>query len=195
MAKRIATEYVKATFHLSSEGLSKFISFMEEQQLRLQVLILENGSQSLVLEDVVGQEEIRMDFERRYDGYICECSCRITKSTLTNAMRKAVSVFRGHAIAKRIYAQYELIYHYYNGSVHSIVERTSQAEKIIFMKKNTQQKLQQMFDSRTVEYEIRVTQQHVDQLLDQRLNAQASELELIDEQLKQLTQRLFILEA
>lgn len=196
MAKRIATEYVKATFMLSTSELSRFISLMEEQQLRLQVLILENGSQSLLLEDVAGQEEIRMTFERHSDQYVCELSCRIVHTKLTNAMRKAVSAFRGNAIVNRIYSHYTMIYHYKNGAVQLIVEQNAQGEHIVFEKKNTAQMLQAVFESRQVEREINLVNAAINELLDLRNQATAaSELQEIDERLQELTFKLFTLEA
>lgn len=196
MAKRIATEYVNTTFMLSSSELSLFITLMEEQQLRLQVLILENGSQSLVLEDVAGREEIRMTFERHYDQYVCELSCRIVQTKLTNAMRKAVSAFRGNAIVNRIYSHYTMIYHYKNGAVHLIVEQNEQGEHIVFEKKNTAQMLQTVFESRQVEREINLVYAAINELLDLRYQAStAIEFQEIDERLQKLTFKLFTLEA
>ena len=196
MAKRIATEYVRTNFQLTSSELSNFMCFMEEQQLHLQVLVLENGSQSLVLEDVAGKEVVHMTFELQYDRYVCDCSCRIVRSKLTNAMRKAVSVFRGHAIVNRIYPSYTVVYHYKNGLVQLIVEKTEQSERIIFEKKNTVQKLQRVFDSNMIEHEIRQVHQAIDLQLDLR-NHTSDEVQLasIDACLNRLTRRLFELEA
>jgi len=196
MAKRIATEYVKARFELSSSELATFIVFMEEQQLRLQVLILENGNQSLILEDIAGHESIRMTFERHYDEYKCELTCRIVELKLTNAMRKAVSAFRGNAIVNRIYSHYTMVYHYKNGGVHRIVEKNDKGERTIFEKKNTVQKLQRVFDSHLIEKEIKNVHQMIDESLDLRNHASdVLELNKIDEQLKALTFKLFTLEA
>ncbi|HIW32170.1 MAG TPA: non-ribosomal peptide synthetase module [Candidatus Paenibacillus intestinavium] len=196
MAKRIATEYVNARFELSSAELSEFIIFMEEQQLRLQVLILENGNQSLVLEDVAGHEAIRMTFERHYDVYVCELTCRIVELKLTNAMRKAVSAFRGSAIVNRIYSHYTMEYHYKSGTVHRIIEKNDQGERTVFEKKNTVQKLQRVFDSRLIEREIKLIYQAIDEWLELRNQvSNDQELNNIDEQLKALTFKLFTLEA
>jgi len=196
MAKRIATEYVSAKFQLSSSELQAFMQFMEEQQLRLQVLILENGSQSLVLEDVAGHEKIKMTFERHIDQYVCEMSCTIVQLKLTNAMRKAVSVFRGNAIVNRIYSQYTMQYHYKQGTVHLIVEVTDKGKRVVFEKKNTALKLQRVFESRQVEREIKLVQLEIDSLLDERnANVSAAEIAQIDEKLKELTFKLFKLEA
>lgn len=197
MAKRIATEYVKVRFECSPAGLSDFMVFMKEQQLQLQVLILENGNQSLVLEDVAGHEAIRMTFERHYNKYVSECSCTIVEQKLTNAMRKAVSVFRGSAIVNRIYSHYTMVYYYNDGAVQRIVEKNQQGEHVVFQKKNTSaQKLQQIFDSRLIERKIKLVHQEVDVMLDQRILAQSAEnVAAIDARLKELTNKLFKLEA
>lgn len=196
MAKRIATEYVKVRFELSAAELSSFMEFMEEQQLQLQVLVLENGNQSLVLEDVAGHEAIRLTFERHYNKYVCECSCTIVEQKLTNAMRKAVSVFRGNAIVNRIYSHYTMIYHYKDGAVQLIVEKNQQGEHVVFQKKNTVQKLQRIFDSRLIEREINLLHQEIDVMLDQRNLAQSTqEIAIIDVRLQELTNELFKLEA
>ncbi|MFC6331605.1 non-ribosomal peptide synthetase module [Paenibacillus septentrionalis] len=195
MAKRIATEYVNARFQLSSTELQSFMQFMEQQQLRLQVLILENGSQSLVVEDVAGHETIKMTFERHIDQYVCEMSCTIVQLKLTNAMRKAVSVFRGNAVVNRIYGQYTMQYHYKQGAVQLIVEINDKGKRVVFEKKNTVQMLQQVFDSRMVEREINLVQQEIDSLLDERNMSSSDELAHIDTKLKALTFKLFKLEA
>jgi hypothetical protein len=196
MAKRIATEYVHAMFQLSGSELQTFMQFMEQQQLCLQVLILENGSQSLVVEDVVGHEKIKMTFERHYDQYVCEMSCTIVQLKLTNAMRKAVSVFRGSAIVNRIYSHYTMQYHYKQGTVQSIVEVRDNEQRVIFEKKNTAQKLQQVFDSHFIEREIKLVHAEIDGLLDRRILASSNEqLTTIDAELKELGFKLFKLEA
>lgn len=196
MAKRIATEYVQARFQLSSTELQDFMQLMEQQQLCLQVLILENGSQSLVVEDVAGHEKIKMTFERHYDQYVCEMSCTIVQMKLTNAMRKAVSVFRGSAIVNRVYSHYTMQYHYKQGVVQMIVEVRDKEQRVIFEKKNTVQKLQHVFDSRLIEREIRLVNLQIDDLLDRR-NAAGSdeELAVIDSELQAMSFKLFKLEA
>jgi len=196
MAKRIATKYVHTRFQLNSSELQSFIGFMKEQQLSLQVLILDHGSQSLRLEDVAGQESITMTFERHDDHYVCEMSCTIVQHKLTDVMRKAVSIFRGDAIVNRIYSNYIMQYHYRDGSIMLIVEVRDQENTIVFQKKNRLQQLQHVFDSISVEREIEVINDHIDKLLDRR-NATGSENEQssIDAELEALTKRLFQLEA
>ncbi|MBD2870473.1 non-ribosomal peptide synthetase module [Paenibacillus arenilitoris] len=196
MAKRLATEYVNAKLQLTNEEMAKFIRLFEEQQLRLEVLVLDNGNQELVLEDVAGREEVRLTFERQKDYYVCVLSCRLVGPRLTNAMRKAVSAFRGSAIVNRIYSHYTMIYHYRNGTVEKIVESSQSGDRIVFEFKDTRGQLERVFRSRLIEREIDLINSAVNELLDLRNQAgEAAEIVKIDERLTELTRKLFILEA
>lgn len=196
MAKRLATEYVNAKLQLTNEEMAEFIRLFEEQQLRLQVLVLDNGTQELVLEDVAGREEVRLTFERQQNYYVCELSCRLVGPRLTNAMRKAVSAFRGNAIVNRIYSHYTMIYHYKNGSVHQIVESSKTGERVVFEFKDTLGQLEQLFRSHLIEREISLLDSAVNELLDLRNQTKdAEEISKIDERLTDLMHKLFVLEA
>ncbi|WP_028611843.1 hypothetical protein [Paenibacillus harenae] len=196
MAKRLATEYVNAKLQLTNEEMAEFIRLFEEQQLRLEVLVLDNGNQELVLEDVAGREEVRLTFERQKDYYVCVLSCRLVGPRLTNAMRKAVSAFRGSAIVNRIYSHYTMIYHYKNGSVQKIVESSKSGDRVVFEFKDTRTQLERVFRSRLIEREIDLIHSAVNELLDLRnQTGVAEEIGRIDERLAQLTRKLFILEA
>jgi hypothetical protein len=196
MAKRLATEYVNAKLQLTNEEMAEFIRLFEEQQIRLQVLVLDNGNQELVLEDVAGREEVRLTFERQQDYYVCVLSCRLVQPRLTNAMRKALSAFRGNAIVNRIYSHYTMIYHYKNGSVHQIVESSNTGERVVFELKDTLGQLERVFRSRLIEREIGLVASAVNELLDLRNQTKdAVEIAKIDERLSELTHKLFVLEA
>jgi len=196
MAKRLATEYVNAKLQLTKDELVRFVQMFEEQEIHQQVLVLDNGNQELVLEDVAGKEEVRITFERQHDFYVCKLTCRLVGPKLTNAMRKAVAAFRGSAIVNRIYSNYTMVYHYINGSVHKIVERTANGDRLIFQHKNTAGELERVFRSRLVEREIGLVNHAVNELLDLRNQTKdAGEIGKIDERLAQLTKQLFILEA
>ncbi|GKU75740.1 non-ribosomal peptide synthetase module [Paenibacillus sp. L3-i20] len=196
MAKRLATEYVNAKLQLKHEEMARFITFMEDQQLRLQVLVLDNGNQELVLQDVAGREEVRLTFERQQDYYVCELSCRLVEPRLTNAMRKAVSAYRGNAIVNRIYSHYTMIYYYRNGAVHKIVESIASGERVVFEHKDTLGQLERVFNSRLVEREIGLINGAVNELLDLRNQTiDRAEIAEIDGRLKELTHKLFVLEA
>jgi len=196
MAKRLATEYVNAKLQLTNEEMIQFIRLFEEQQVHLQVLVLDNGSQELVLEDVAGREEVRLTFERQQDFYVCVLSCRLVGPRLTNAMRKAISAFRGNAIVNRIYSHYTMVYHYMNGSVIKIVESSATGERIVFEFKDTLGQLERVFNSRLIEREIGIIHNAVNELLDLRNQTKdAIDVARIDEKLSELTRKLFILEA
>jgi len=196
MAKRLATEYVNAKLQLTKDEMARFVRMFEEQQIHQQVLVLDNGSQELVLEDVAGKEEVRMTFERQHGFYVCMLTCRLVGPRLTNAMRKAVSAFKGSAIVNRIYSNYTMIYHYNNGFVNRIIERTANGERLVFQYKDTVGELERIFRSRLVEREIGLINHGVNELLDLRnQTANADEIMRIDERLAQLTKQLFVLEA
>lgn len=196
MAKRLATEYVNAKLQLKVNEMSRFIALMEDGQLRLQVLVLDNGNQELLLHDVAGKEEVRLTFERRQDYYVCELSCRLVEPRLANALRKAVSAFRGNAIVNRIYSHYTMIYHYKNGTVQMIVESTESGERVVFEHKDTLGQLERVFRSRLIEREIGLVQGAVNELLDLRnQTTDRAEIATIDQKLTELTRKLFMLEA
>ncbi|RJX41438.1 non-ribosomal peptide synthetase module [Paenibacillus pinisoli] len=196
MAKRLATEYVNAKLQLNQEEMTRFIAFMEDQQLRMQVLVLDNGNQELLLHDIAGREQVRLTFERRQDYYVCELSCRLVEPKLTNALRKAVTAFRGNAIVNRIYSHYTMIYHYRNGAVQKIVESSEAGERVVFEHKDTLGQLERVFRSRLIEREIGLIQGAVNELLDLRnQTVDRAEIATIDQRLTELTHKLFVLEA
>lgn len=196
MAKRLATEYVNASLQLTEDEMVRFVQLFEELQIHQQVLVLDNGNQDLVLEDVAEKEVIRLTFERQNGVYVCQLNCRIVGLRLTNAMRKAVAAFRGNAIVNRIYSTYTMIYFYNKGSVHRIVERTTNGDRLVFQYKDTAGELERVYQSRLVEREIGLINHGVNELLDLRNQSKdAEEITKIDERLKQLTKQLFMLEA
>ncbi|MUT64506.1 non-ribosomal peptide synthetase module [Paenibacillus sp. NEAU-GSW1] len=196
MAQRLATEYVNAKLQLSNDEMSQFVRFFEDQQVRQQVMVLENGNQELVLEDVAGREEVRLTFERQQDRYVCVLNCRLVHPKLTNAMRKAVSAFHGDAIVNRIYSQYTMIYHYMNGSVRRILETTGTSTRVVFEYKDTVGQLERVFRSRLIEREISLVHSAINELLDLRNQASdRDQIAAIDERLSEQTRKLFVLEA
>jgi hypothetical protein len=196
MAKRLATEYVNAKLQITNDEMSGLIRLFEEHQLRLEVLVLDNGNHELVLEDVAAREEVRLTFERQQDYFVCVLSCRLVGPRLTNAMRKAVSAFRGSAIVNRIYSHYTMIYHYRNGTVLKIIERNESGERVVFEFKDTLGQLERVYRSRLIEREIGLVGSAVNELLDLRNQTKnAAEIASIDERLAQLRHKLFVLEA
>ncbi len=196
MAQRLATEYVKACLQLTSQEMAKFVRFMGDQNIQMQVRVLENGNHELALVDEAGKEEIRLTFERQHDMFVCVLSCRLIHPRLTNAMRKAVSAFRGDAVVNRIYPAYTMVYHYSKGAVTRIIEQSKGTSRTIFELKDTLGQLERTFSSRQVEAEIERIGCAVNELLDLRNQCRdAGEIREIDERLKHYTQRLFVLEA
>ncbi|REE69522.1 hypothetical protein A8990_13457 [Paenibacillus taihuensis] len=196
MAQRIATEYVKASLQLTAEEMAGFVRFFEDQHIKQQVRVLDNGNHEVVLEDDAGQEEVRLTFERDQDRFECELSCRIMHPKLTNAMRKAVSVFRGDAIVNRIYPNYTMTYHYTEGTVRKIVEIRGGESRVVFEFKDTVGQLEAAFRIMDVEKEIEVARGAINQLLDLRNQCKDKEqIAIIDERLALYSRNLFKLEA
>lgn len=196
MAQRIATEYVNASLQLTPEEMAGFVRFFEDQHVRHQVRVLENGNHEMVLEDDAGREEVRLTFERQQDRFIGSLSCRIIHPKLTNAMRKAVAAFRGDAVVNRIYPSYTMTYHYVQGNVRKIVEQKSNEANVIFEFKNTIGQIETAYRAMNIEQEIQAVQGAIDQLLDLRnQSGDREQIRLIDERLTSYTKQLFMLEA
>jgi hypothetical protein len=196
MAQRIATEYVNASLQLSADEMTGFVRFFEEQHVKQQVRVLDNGNHEMVLEDDAGREEVRLTFERQQDRYVCVMSCRLIHPKLTNAMRKAVSVFHGDAVVNRIYPNYTMNYSYVQGAVHKIVEHAGGNTRVVFEYKDTLGQLEAQFRFTDVEQEIQVLQGAINQLLDLRNQCEnEGQIAVIDERLRRHTRSLFVLEA
>lgn len=197
MAQRLATEYVRACLRLTSQEMARFVRFIGDQNVRMQVRVLENGNHELALVDEAGKEEIRLVFERKDDLFVCVLSCRLVHPKLTNAMRKAVSQFRGDAIVNRIYPNYTMVYHYKKGAVHKIVEQSGgKPPRVVFELKDTLGMLERTFNSRKIELEIERIQAAINELLDLRNQSRsAEEVREIDGMLARHTKQLFVLEA
>lgn len=196
MAQRLATEYVKAKLQLSALEMSLFVQFFEDLNIHHSVMVLENGNQEVILKDVAEREKIRLVFELHHDVYVCELSCRIVHPRLTNAMRKAIAAFRGDAIVNRIYSTYTMIYHYEEGKVRQIVESSSEGNRVVFEYKDTLGDLERYYRSDFVENKIMLVQDLINELLDLRNQTNdAQQIQHIDEQLREATHQLFVMEA
>ncbi|WP_248927440.1 non-ribosomal peptide synthetase module [Paenibacillus hamazuiensis] len=195
MAMRLATEYVKTRMQLTEEQFAEFIQMFVNHQASLQVKVLENGNHEVVLQDDAGQDVI-LSFERKWNYYVLQGSCRITNMNLVNLMRKAVSSFKGSAIVHRIYSSYTMVYQYERGTVVKITEMRDTGQKVIYEYRDTAGELQQLFQKDAVEQEIGMIQEQIDGLLDLRNSMTETEIRRhIDGRLKALTHRLFVLEA
>ncbi|ALS23269.1 MULTISPECIES: hypothetical protein [Paenibacillus] len=195
MANRLATEYVKTCLKLTEAEMTQFIQMFVDQGASLQVKVLENGNQEVVLQDDAG-EEIVLPFERQMNLYVCQGTCRMKNRNLVNAMRKAVSVFKGDAVVHRIYHAYTMVYTYKQGAVVKIVEKAKNAEKVVYEFKDTLGQLEHLFHKNEVEQEIRWLKEQVNSLLDLRNEITENYVrDQIDVRLRKLTHRLFVLEA
>ncbi|WP_201305290.1 non-ribosomal peptide synthetase module [Paenibacillus puerhi] len=195
MANRLATEYVKTCLQLTEAEMESFIRMFKDHGASMQVQVLENGNQEVVLEDDA-DENIVLSFERQMSLYVCQGTCRIHNKNIVNAMRKAVSLFKGDAVVHRIYAGYTMIYTYKQGAVVKITENTETLEKIVYEFRDTLGQLEKLFHKNEVEAEIDAVRAQINSLLDLRNELPDQGLrEHIDGRLHKLTHRLFVLEA
>ena len=195
MAQRLATEYVMTCLELTETDMTRFLDLIAVHQINPRVKVTENGVQEVSFQDDSG-ESVSLTFERRNGKFVCEGSCRFKNLKLANVMRKAVSQFKGDAIVNRIYPAFTMNYVYKRGAVVKISEITAKYKKLVYEYKDTVGQLERLFKQDDVEREIRLVQSRIDDLLDERNRSRAPEVHrALDEQLKRLTHRLFVLEA
>ncbi|EPY14675.1 MULTISPECIES: hypothetical protein [Paenibacillus] len=194
MARRLATEYVKASLQLTEAQLTRFVQSLAKQSIVGRVKVLENGNQEVVLEDGQGDEIIFL-FEKQGNRYVCVTSCRLVHPKLTQVMHKLVATFRGEAVVNRIFAGFTITYYYADGAVRKIVEQKEEP-RVIFEHKDTVQDLHNMYRNEHVEIRIASIKERINSLLDKRNRSlSADEVQAVDQQLTALAKQLFILEA
>lgn len=196
MAQRLATEYVKTCLVLAEAEWSQLLQLFQSNNLMFKVKVLDNGDHEIAIENASGADRLVLTFERRLGKYVLEGSCRFTDLRLANAMRKAVSQFKGDAVVNRIYEYHTVEYQYRSGTVVRITERSKRGERLVFEYKDTIGELMKTFRSSSVEAQIQVARIEINEWLDRRNAATGPEdRAAVDEQLKRLTHRLFVLEA
>lgn len=195
MAQRLATEYVKTCLTLSEAEMIQFMQMFKGEEVALEVKDTNNGSREIVLCDRSG-EQVVLTFERNGKGYACEGSCRVNDPKLANLIRKAVSRFKGDAIVNRIYPAFTMKYVYKRGSVVQISEIVSGKHKLVYEFKDTVGQFERLYRKQCVEQQISKVFTRIDQLLDERNRTDSIlEHQQVDEQLTQLSRKLFELEA
>lgn len=194
MARRLATEYVKASLQLAETQLTRFVQSIAKQSIMYRVKVLENGKQEVVLEDGQGDEIVFL-FEKLGDRYVCETSCRLVHLKLTKVMHKLVATFRGQAVANRIFPGFTITYYYTDGLVRKIVEHKDGA-RVVFEHKDTVACLHNFYHNDSVEMRIVAIRARINKLLDRRNQClRMGEVQCIDSELTTLAQQLFILEG
>lgn len=196
MAKRLATQYVKACFTVTEAELKSFVQLFADHQVSLQMKVYDNGSQEVAFLGEQNGEEGTLTFERQGSSYLVTGSFRLIRPAFVNAMRKAVAAFKGDALVHRIYNGYVMVYHYARGAVMKIEEVRGHKRKLVFEYKNTVARLEQLFRKQDVEEEILLIRVEIDTWLDRRnQTTDWTECSRIDHALCKLSNRLFILEA
>jgi hypothetical protein len=195
MAQRLATEYVNTCLVLGESELRQLFKQFQISNLPFKVKVLDNGDHEVIFEESSAIRSV-LRFSRRRGKYVLQADCRFSNIDVADAIRKAISTFKGDATVRRIYAYYTLEYVYRNGSVVKIKECTPQAERLIYENQETCDSLTKIFQNQSVAIQIRMTRQQIDHLLDERnRSTQTEQVARIDHQLQQLTHQLFIFEA
>ncbi|MOA09578.1 hypothetical protein D3C78_1294190 [compost metagenome] len=89
-----------------------------------------------------------------------------------------------------------MMYYYQEGRVRKIVEYSRDSYKLVFELKDSVGELQRIFRSNDVEQEIASIQKSINALLDLRfVTNNLARVTEIDDELRQHTRRLFVLEA
>lgn len=193
MARRIATEYKLLELDLNSQQLQEFMKLFSKSDFKTEVRVFENGDTEFILFDE--GNEIPLAFRNMGSFYKFEGSYTIKSWKLAHIMQKAVREFKGHAYVERIYEYHKVEYRYEYGNVVLIKELNGENQRIVYEYKNLISQLQQLFNEQVIEDHISWTKLQIDLLLQQRLNSGEDEITKIDEQLKMLSQDLFVLEA
>ncbi len=195
MAQRLATEYVNTCLVLEEAELLQLLQLFQNYHLAFKVKVLDNGDQDVLFENGSGRELI-LTFERKIGRYVLEGSCRFTDLKLANAMRKAISLYKGNAVVNRIYEFHTVEYVYRSGQVVRITERSRRGERLVYEHKDTAGEMFRTFNNQTVEAQIQVVRVEINELLDLRnVTVDPEQRKQIDEQLKAKAQMLFVLEA
>ncbi|TVX87231.1 non-ribosomal peptide synthetase module [Paenibacillus agilis] len=194
MARRLATEYVKARMQMTEPQLTLFLSSLPGQTLVWRVKVMDNGNQEVVLEDGQG-DAITFLFEKQGNRYVCVTSCRLLRPKLTQIMHKLVMEFRGEAVVNRIFAGFTMQYVYAEGKVCQIVEQQGEQARIVYEQKDFARDLQMMYGQDIVEQQIAVIREQINELLDARNRELNDQVTFIDQQLHELSHQLFVLEA
>ncbi|GAB7387691.1 hypothetical protein BSNK01_15280 [Bacillaceae bacterium] len=196
MARRLATEYIEAYLELNEQQLDEFIRMFQDNDIRIEDRVLENGDRHIFLYD--RKDAIPLTF--RYNGRFYEFfgSCRIEDHEIAGVIQKAMKDFGGYAVVHRIYRGFTMEYHYKHGRVVKIIEVSKKNRRLVYEYKDVAGKLEQLYRRNDAENEIEQIKEEVDRLLDERLLSKGTSRERvrdIDRKLKDLSHRLFVLEA
>ncbi|WP_040950150.1 hypothetical protein [Gorillibacterium massiliense] len=197
MAHGLETEFVKTFLDLTEAELDQFIRLFRSTGKKVQVNILENGNRELeILEDA--DESIVFMFQRKDDHFLGAGPCTLSSQKMANTMRKAIAVFKGDAVVRRVYNGFAMIYEYSRGSVVRIGEERDGKVKLIYEYKETRilMDLEKLFFYDGAEREIELVTRDIDSLLDLRNSpGKESQYDEIDEVLMKLSERLYALES
>ncbi|RXT15440.1 non-ribosomal peptide synthetase module [Ammoniphilus sp. CFH 90114] len=191
MAKRLATHYELLKLELTFDQMKSFLELLDLQQTHTQVRILENGDHEFILYDQ--GMAIPLTFHPLGQRFVFEGSFTVKDLKLANTFRKAIQQFEGHGKVQRVYEGYHMEYSYQYGQVTKIQECRGEDTRLVFEFKDITGELKRLLIDQSVEDQIAWVRLQIDQLLDQRRKGKFTKE--IDQELKNLTHELFILEA
>lgn len=195
MAQRLATEYMKAVLEVTPSELEEFVRLFEDGNFPVKAKVLDRGDREIILFD--REDEIPLAFKNMGNYFELAGSYRISDYELAGIMRVALKKFKGFAIVHRIYTNFTMVYHYENGVVTKIAEKIGERERVIYQFRQLASELEALYKCNEAENQIFKLKEEINLLLDSRiLHVQHEEtVQVIDQKLKELARRLFILEA
>jgi len=195
MAKRLATTYVKTHIRLTEAEMIEFVNVFKTSGIHIHARVYDNGNHEVVLENGEGSD-VTLNFEHQQGAYVFDGACTFYKAASANAMRKAISAFKGTAIAQRYYTNFLMEYCYERGVVVMITERRPGGyEKVVYTYQNRIMNLQTIYNRTDIEASIEQIKAEINQLLDLRRLVDRTRVPELDAKLTDLSRRLFALEA
>ncbi|MDQ0339661.1 hypothetical protein J2S00_002449 [Caldalkalibacillus uzonensis] len=194
MARRIATEYRNILIDLNLTQFEEFMHFLQEADIQTEVRIFENGDKECILYDEYSM--IPLAFRNMGSYLKCTGNFVVYNWNIAYALQRSLQQFKGNAICYRIYRGEIIEYEYVQGQIMKITEIKNGKKQLIYYSEDTFPYVQQqLYDSNKIETQIAEIKAEIDCLLDQRITAHKAKVADIDEQLKSLVKKLFILEA
>ncbi|MBE3563582.1 MAG: hypothetical protein IMX05_07690 [Hydrogenibacillus schlegelii] len=212
MGRRIATEFETIRLALGGKDAEELLRRLREAGIPLYEHVLKNGDlevgysalhnafylrliqeRSFAPDDREGRPEAPVRATVRYRAI---GAGQFTDGRLAEVMRRLVAEFRGEALMKRVYRGFSVFYHYENGQVVRIVERTPAGERIIFERMPHRPAIADGGpEEASRAAELVLLRAEVDRWLDRRNAARPEEIPAIDARLRELARRLIALEG
>ncbi|GGK18760.1 hypothetical protein GCM10010965_09730 [Caldalkalibacillus thermarum] len=200
MARRIATEYRNILIDLNLTQFEEFMHLLQEADIQTEVRIFENGDKECMLYDKYCL--IPLAFRNMGSYLKCTGTFVVYDWNIAYALQRSLQQFKGNAMCYRIYQGEMIEYEYVQGQIIKITEIKNGKRQLIYKSDHMFPYIQQqLYHSTKIEEQIAAIKAEIDSLLDQRIAAShtkvtdETKVADIDEQLKGLVKKLFVLEA